>query len=420
MKGTLVPQQPDAAAHRRYRSLQCTGCHALGADYGLAYRMFAGPDLVVFHALADALAGESAPISFRSCVLAPGVTRLPVHARTERTDVAIAFAVWMGLEKLADDVADEGSWLKWLAMRAFSRGHRKAHRTLERLGFPVQPIREALARQQRIETSTAHTLEEALEPTRTIAGLAFGALAADAEGRQLARSIGERVGAILFWLDNALDLPRDLRAGRYNALARARDLHAGAAPEALRAARTRALDEATLALAELEPLIARLPGRIAAQLVESAVVRGLRTQLRSLEKLSDDAWEKAETRDLQVWRPALSQVLVSRLPVLRQRLHHQYQRLWWRWTFRARLATSLVAAWWFPGRAWAQEWWPEEPPPIDTAAPPPEVALDGLAINQFDDGEPRPCDIACGSFATCDLDAVCDDCCSDLCTVECQ
>lgn len=415
MKGVLVPQQPSAGAQRRYRSLQCTGCHALGDEYGLAYRLFAGPDLVVYHALADAIEGDSAPISFRSCVVAPGVTRLPVHQITDRTRLATAFAVWMGLEKLADDVADEGSWLKWLAVRAFSRGHQRARATLEQLGFPVQAIREALARQQQLEAAPEHALDRAIEPTRTIAGLAFGALGTDPGTQDLARRIGERIGSALFWLDNALDLPGDLAAGRYNALARTRRLARGARFEELDDARQLAIGRARDALAEIEPLLVLLPGRIAADLVHAAAIRGLRTQLDTLETLPAEVWQRGRTGDLQRWRPAFSQVLARRLPQVWERVQHGSATLWWRWTWKVRMAGSLLLAWSFPRHAWAQQWWPEEPPPIDTAAPPPEVALDGLELNEFEEGSDRPCDILCGSFGTCDLETICDDCCTPEC-----
>ena len=97
---------------------------------------------------------------------------------------------------------------------------------------------------------------------------------------------------------------------------------------------------------------------------------------------------------------------------MRDELERGLTRALWRWTWRTRTSVGLLVAWWFPQRAWAQSWWPDEPPPLDTASPPPEIALDGVPLNEFDEGTNRTCDVVCGSVGSCDLEGTCDDCCT--------
>ncbi|MCB9669048.1 MAG: hypothetical protein H6734_06220 [Alphaproteobacteria bacterium] len=391
-----MPRDLGCASGSRFRSLQCTSCHALGEGYGLALRLFAGPDVVVFHALADALAGGSAPVSFRSCVLAPVVSRLPVHEPGQRTRVATAFAVWMGVEKLIDDVEDEGAWLPWLASRALRGSHERARASLEDVGFPVGAIREALARQRAIEAGGTTPLGVALEPTRTIAGLAFGALGSDPGSQDLGTKIGELVGTALFWIDNALDLPADLRSGRYNALRRAPpgcwDDDGGA--------RGYAVAEARAAVDRLEPLVLLLPDPVTGDLVHGAFVRGLRSQIDALEALSPARWAHARTRDLQTWRRPFSQVLASSGSVLVERLASRSRGAWTDLRWKMQLAGRLLALWVAPWSAWAQDL-PEEPP----VCLPDDPVLDAVA-QAGPTGAAAPAEGDCG-------------CCGDPCTQMC-
>ncbi len=424
MIGYLAPVGADPALARIFRSYQCGLCHTLGAEYGAAYRLFAGPDMVFLNVFLD-LWGEAPAETRRACVVAPVVSSLPVRARTENTRFAAAFGVYMAVEKLRDDYEDEGGWLRWLAWRAFGRGHARARAVLAEQGFPVDRVEAELRAQRVVEATPVMALEPAAAPTRNIAGALFGhaARTAGEPARPGLVALGERVGGFLFYVDNVLDLPKDLRNGGYNALARAFGLAGGArsggAP--LLAPPFDAAIEAGLAGAraqvdELEGLVATLPERPERTYVARALVHGFRDKLRRYERLGAEQRERATLRALLPPRPRL-----------RERARAAFGRPASVLALRMRLAVALLFAWVFPRAAWAQAWWPEEAedPSLDTGIPDTSVFETGGAAP--DDGGATstdcgticdPCSANFGWFS-CD-GTVCTDPCSDTCTQTCD
>ena len=282
MIGYMKPLGPSHAEQRLFRAYQCALCHTLGEEYGLAYRMFAGPDLVLFNVYADLMAERDPEIGRRACVLSPlgdlGPT-LPVAARTDSTRFTAAFGVYMGVEKLRDDYNDEGGWLRWLAWRTLSPGWRRARAVLEDMGFPVEVIDTQMAAQAQIEAGTPCTLEEAAEPTRAIARALFAHPAP--AGDTLGAEIGARVGAYLFYMDNLIDYHKDRREGAYNAIAQAfpgEDLTA--------AAREAALDGAASQINALRWVTGRLPSDTRGTFVRKALVQGFADKQQRLARMT--------------------------------------------------------------------------------------------------------------------------------------
>jgi hypothetical protein len=424
MIGYLEPAQKTASDKRVHRSYQCSLCHELGASYGFAYRIFATNDLVFLNVFADMLAAQDPAEGRRRCVLTPGVgPQLPVRERTDNTAFSAAFGVYIGVEKLRDDYEDEGSWLKWLAWKAFSRGGRAARRVLEGFGYPLERVRALMDEQARIERDPGGLeLDQAAAPTRSLASLLFASRAGEGRDRDRARAIGERIGAFLFYMDNLLDLPKDLREGGYNALARRFGLsQPGPLPqEAVDAA----LQGASEQVQALQTLSSELPLSDHGRYVRRTLGAGFRQKLQALEALDADQRAQATLRTL---RP----------PRVRQRLSVQLK-----------LAAAFMVLYFFPssrwagslasGVAWADTGDTGDPGPLDTGAfdsgqlvePNPgkqpfcdrtwDAGMDTLCF--FDDwcegvidrgcgAACNPCEDACGN--------ACDNACGDACNIDC-
>lgn len=328
MIGYLEPAERSASDKRVHRSYQCSLCHELGANYGFVYRLFATNDLVFLNVFADMLAEQNPNEGRRRCVMTPAVgPMLPVRERTDNTRFSAAFGVYIGVEKLRDDYEDEGGPLRWLAWKAFSKGGEAASSVLRSFGYPLERVRELMDRQGAIEsTSEALPLEDAAAPTRALARILFEARAAKGQ-RERAGAIGDRVGAFLFYMDNLLDLPKDLRKGGYNALARRFGLdRPGSLPDATVEAALQGADEQVTAL---KALSAELPLNDHGRYVRRTLGAGFRQKLEALAALPPKTRERAQLRTL---RP----------PRARQKLSMQLK-----------LALAFVVLYFFPSSHWA-------------------------------------------------------------------
>lgn len=408
MKGQLTPLFPDAEGRLAFRSAQCALCHHLGAEYGPVYRLLAGPDLVFLALLREAARAQAVRVVRRSCVVAPVVTSLPVREASADLAYAAAVGVWMAVEKLRDDWQDEGGWWRWLAWRAFRGGQAHAEAVLAGHGLDVGVLRAGLVQQAQIEAGADPGLAAAAEPTRSIAAATFGLFVDDPERAATLAAIGHHVGGYLFWVDNLLDLPRDVAGGGYNALAR--HFHVvDAAPDAHTQARDHALAEASAEIDALADLVAVLPEHPLRAYVRNVLVSGFRDKLRRYRALAPERLPTADLPDL----------LPPRVP-LRTRLAQGLSAAEARLPLRARVALVAIVAWVAPRAAWAADWWPEGSDPELEAA-----ADTGAAAAALQDNQCAFCDACCSNFGWISFDCndccegVCDDACGDACSGAC-
>jgi hypothetical protein len=348
MMGYLKPLTPDAGVRALYRSYQCGLCHTLGAEYGLVWRLAAGPDLVFYNIFLD-LFSESAPVERRACVVAPGVTSLPSRVRTENTRLAAAFGVYMAVAKLEDDWRDDGGWLKWLAWRATRRGQAQARATLAAQGFPIQELEAWMRTQAEVEARPSASLDEAVAPTRAIAALTFGfaGRASSEADRGLASAVGASLGDFLFYLDNLLDLRRDLASGGYNALARAHGLSGASAVAP--AVYDAGLSGAVEAVGRLRAAVEQVPAGEPRRYLHETLVRGFQDKVARFRRLPADARAQATLRTVS---PPTLGVLMG----LRRAAVRPAQLV----AARMQLAFALMLLWAFPKRGWANDWWPQD------------------------------------------------------------
>jgi len=361
--GYLAPLAPTASDKALSRSYQCGLCHHLGREYGLRYRLLATTDPVFLNVFLDLVGDHPAPVEHRACPLgsaarlacplapAPGVR--PTRVSTDNARLAAAFGVYMAVEKLRDDVRDGGGPLRRLLLRLYRPGATRARRELSRQGFPVDQVDALLAQQWALERGPPLTLDAAARPSEAISSLLFGHAAADPDQAWRLRAIGACVGGFLFEVDNLLDFHTDLRAGGYNALARALSVEQDPGtmpPEVLRVG----CERARRRVDDLERLLAELPVAGKATFLRRTLVDGFRDKLRRLEALPPTARVRATLRAiLPPTRPLGRRVLDS----ASQAVSRVGTLLW----YRARLTGALLFAYLAPRTALAERWWPEDP-----------------------------------------------------------
>lgn len=314
MIGYLQPVSSSPAIQGIYRSYQCGLCHTLSAEYGFHYRIFAQPDLVFYNVFLDACGpgagdlvgagagGALAPIERRMCPLVPVPARtLPSRARTDHTRFTAAFGVYMAVEKLKDDLADEGSWAARLLLMVYGSGQARAREVLQDAGFPVATIDAQMQAQARIEgpDGGAVALEVARGPTEAIARTLFR-FAGQGHRDAPAAAIGERVGRFLFYMDNLLDFGKDRKKGSYNAFGRLTE--SAELPTALRAEGTAG---AEAQVRELDLLITSLGQGQGTAFLRDVVCAGFRTKLDRLRGMTAAELHNAKLSDLREPKPLL-------------------------------------------------------------------------------------------------------------------
>lgn len=411
MIGHLAPPYRDRSLQSLFRTYQCGLCHHVGQTYGPVYRLLAGPDMVFLDVFLDLWADEPA-VERRACVVAPLVTRLPTRVTTDNARFAAAFGVYMAVEKLRDDYQDEGGALRWLAWRALSRGHARARTVLVERGFPVESLEASMAEQARVEREETDLVRASL-PTREIAAALFEHAGGHTPGL---RALGDRVGAFLFYMDNLLDLGKDLREGGYNALARAGGLRTEDAVG--EAAWTAGLTGAKAAVDDLEGLVRALPERPGRAYVAATLLTGFRDKIRRFEALSHEQRLRARLKDVLPSVP-----LRARVEASLSRPVSAANRVWARARWQLQATAALLVAWVLPRAALAEEWWPDTAgdPGLDTGVPDPILYETGSASDGSADcgSVCDPCAGNCG-WISCNFDSVCGDPCGDACGSACS
>lgn len=346
MNGYLKPVRMSREQRLTWRSYLCGLCHHLGATHGLRYRLLATADGVFYNVLLDLLADGLAPIEMRPCVLTPGLVPLPSRVETANTRLAAALSLVMAVEKLRDDVTDEGGAARRLALRLAAPGLPEARRVLADAGFPLDVLDQGLQDQRAVEAGDALDLAEAAGPTARISAAVFAFAARGGEAAPILARVGDAVGRYLFYMDNVLDFPADTRNGAYNAIARALHVRAAPArvpPEVLAAG----LDGAEQALADLRDDLSLLRVPNASYLAHTLLL-GFDDKLRRLRDLAPDRRARADFSALLPPRESFLQVARG-----------QVVGAWSAFTVRAWVSAGLLLSPLLPRVAWARTWWPE-------------------------------------------------------------
>lgn len=204
--------QLDEAQRQRYRACYCGLCRALRQDFSQPSRLALTYDITFLVLLLASLYEPEETAGSARCPAHP--LRRQDHWLCTCTEYGAAMNVILAYYNCLDDWRDDRSPLKWAEARLLRRPCRKAEGA-----YP----RQAAAVARELERLSA--LERRGIPDPDGAANCFGRLLGelfvpDPEDRWagLLRTVGEGLGRFVYILDAAVDLPEDLRQGRYNPL----------------------------------------------------------------------------------------------------------------------------------------------------------------------------------------------------------
>ncbi|MDF3128520.1 DUF5685 family protein [Kiritimatiellaeota bacterium B1221] len=207
--------------HSVYRAHFCGLCNRLRQDYGLPMRFLVNRDATFLSILGNALAATQEAPQSATCCNPLGKPRWVVQ---EGDPVSYAAAVTLcGLKaKLDDEVADRRSWLTGMPVRglrgALSGQIAKAELRLNRLGFPVDAVAEALEEQTHIEKHATAAGKAHLDDLSRPSAFSFGKIVAHTGGqaRETLEEIGQSLGRVIYSMDAWMDRKQDQRTGQFN------------------------------------------------------------------------------------------------------------------------------------------------------------------------------------------------------------
>ena len=199
----------------------CGTCKTIGRLYGQKARVFLNYDAVFLGEILTDL--QPRPIQFapayvsRSCLAIPQSEQIPWPL-----EYAAAANIVLAQFKLLDHVADTGSKLMRLAVRAYSQEFERASQALARCQFPFKDLQRLMALQSEREREASPQLNRLSEPTAGATKLVFrhGAVTtgASAGTEETMGNLGAVFGEIAYLADAIQDRKKDKEKGEFNAL----------------------------------------------------------------------------------------------------------------------------------------------------------------------------------------------------------
>ena len=199
----------------------CGTCKSIGRFYGQKARVFLNYDAVFLGEVLSDL--QPSPLQFapayisRSCLAIPQPDQIPWPL-----EYAAAANIVLAQFKLLDHVADTGSKLMKLAVRAYSEEFDRASQALSRCHFPFKELQSLMALQSEREREACPQIERLSEPTAGATELVFrhGAVTAGASASiaETMGSLGAVFGEIAYLADALEDRKKDAKKGEFNAL----------------------------------------------------------------------------------------------------------------------------------------------------------------------------------------------------------
>ncbi len=199
----------------------CGTCKTIGRLYGQKARVFLNYDAVFLGEVLADLQGN--PLQFAPAYVSKNCFSIPQSDQVPfPLEYAAAANVVLAQFKLLDHVADSGSKLIRLVVRAYSQEFQKASQALSDWKFPFQDLEALMALQSVRECEASPRLECLAEPTAGATSLVFrhGAISigAASEVAETMVNLGARFGEIAYLADAIRDKPEDAKKREFNAL----------------------------------------------------------------------------------------------------------------------------------------------------------------------------------------------------------
>ena len=217
MFGYIAPRldQLNDEQKRRYRSVYCGLCQALGTLSGRSGRLLLSHDMTFLALLLGSLTEPEETEKEIRCAVHPAKKRPVLQSR------AVEYAAAMNLilmdQKCADSVRDDHS-------RAAAAERRWLKPAVEKLAerYPreTREIREALDALWQEEQAAAPDPDRLCNLSGKMLGAVFTPDWADPIWKNALRELGEGLGRFVYWMDAWDDLKEDRKKGRFNPLNR--------------------------------------------------------------------------------------------------------------------------------------------------------------------------------------------------------
>jgi len=230
MFGYIRPMQGELKVREleRFKACYCGLCHALGAKYGTAARFILNYELVF---LAMLLWGENeaTEIGRKRCIASPCKKRR-YCTRNTALETSAGYSVILTWWKLRDTVADE-PFFKALPHRAaalvLSGAYKKAAREFPEFDARV---RKEVADLHDYESGGEKSLDGAADKFAQILCAAVSEGEPEIKGRPMSQLL-YHMGRWIYIIDACDDYRDDVKAGRYNPVAKLHPPQRGALPE---------------------------------------------------------------------------------------------------------------------------------------------------------------------------------------------
>ena len=211
--------------YEQYKGIYCTLCKRLGKRYGVLSRFTLSYDMTFLALLEMALAEEDPAFCPSRCSFNPAKRCLKAQ-HTPALDRAADIGTILTYYKLKDTLADEGIGKKIGAVCLYPFAAIAHKRAKKRRPADDTLVAEMMARQAALETEGCPSVDRAAEPFALMLQHMAAATAANDEQKRILERFGYCLGRWVYLTDAVDDLAEDLRKGRYNPYAAARQLTA--------------------------------------------------------------------------------------------------------------------------------------------------------------------------------------------------
>ena len=217
MFGYVKPYSPELKVKEDilYKNLYCSLCRAQRKVTGTLSALSLSYDFVFLYLLRSELVKEETVFEEKRAVCARG--KRTAVAKLNGTFVyCAACSALLVRYKLADDLADEGFFIKLRARFLLPFAKSWLKRAKKRVDLPEEELTRILSQLSEMEKTGGQPVEAYAECSGDLLALLAGSGIDDPLMRMAGERIGEAVGKWIYLVDAADDLAEDQKKGRFN------------------------------------------------------------------------------------------------------------------------------------------------------------------------------------------------------------
>lgn len=200
-----------------YKAVYCSLCKKLGKNYGVFARFTLSYDFTFLALLKMSLNDKCFNIKRKACTCNP-LKKCNYLSDMSDLDMPSAAAMILLYYKLLDNISDEKGFKRFkyrIIKPFFSSAYKKAKKEYGELDNIVCDYIKA---QNELENENCDNIDAAAEPTAIMMSKMLETLSDDMMTKRCLSRVGYCIGRYIYILDAAVDLPDDIKRGRYNPL----------------------------------------------------------------------------------------------------------------------------------------------------------------------------------------------------------